>query len=283
MRTNALIDPDRIDRISDAALSSGALQPIETDHILLQDEGLPFIVKWIATSAVNPRHHKPGRSASTNPFESPEAALTLGPLPPHHRLLLNKYPVMDRHLLIVTREYEAQTTPLNAGDFSALAQLMAHNGGLGFYNGGEAAGASQAHKHLQWIPDLPPLAACLPEALITHRDAFDFANAFTPLDDHLWAHDDAGDTLAARYLRLLPITGWQASDNETPPYNLLLTRQWMWLIPRGAEHWEHMSINALGFAGSLFVKNRGRLAALSAAGPMSALRAVTLPSPDHPD
>ena len=279
MNTNASVDLNHIDHVSRLALASNALQPIETGHVLVEDAGLPFVVKWIATPSSNPRHAKPGRGAGANPFASPEAALTLGALAPNHLLLLNKYPVMDRHLLIVTRKYEPQTRPLTAGDFAALAQIMAPNGGLGFYNGGEAAGASQAHKHLQWIPDLPPLAACLPEALATHGEAFDFAHAFTPLDDGLWAGDAAGDALAAHYQRLLPITGWRPGDAATPPYNLLLTRQWMWLVPRGAEHWEHMSVNALGFAGSLFVKSRDRLAPLRAAGPMSALRAVSLPPP----
>src|SRR5690606_33901634 len=40
-------------------------------------------------------------------------------------------------------------------DFHALAQLLSASGGLGFYNGGAPAGASQRHKHVQWLPSGP--------------------------------------------------------------------------------------------------------------------------------
>ena len=147
-----------IDRMSIAALSSGALQPIATEQITLTDHGLPFVVKWVSSLLAKPRRQKPAGSPSFNPFLPPEGALTLGALAPDHLLVLNKFPVMPHHLLVITRHFEAQTDPLNAGDFAALARLIDTNGGLGFYNGGETAGASQPHKHLQWIPDLPPLA-----------------------------------------------------------------------------------------------------------------------------
>ena len=70
-----------------------------------------------------------------------------------HVVVLNKFPVIDRHLLLVTRQFEDQHTPLSHADFDALAAVIAVHGGLGFYNGGRTAGASQAHKHLQWVPE----------------------------------------------------------------------------------------------------------------------------------
>ena len=36
-----------------------------------------------------------------------------------HRLLLNKFPVVDDHALLVTRDVEPQTDPLNADDLAA--------------------------------------------------------------------------------------------------------------------------------------------------------------------
>lgn len=277
MPTRTKLDLAAIDHLEDSALACGALQPIATEAVHVYDDGIPFVLKWISPRAERPVRDKPPRGGAANPFLAPEPPLTLGPLAPNHVVLLNKYPVMARHLLIVTRDYEAQTRPLTPEDFEALAQVIAANGGLGFYNGGEIAGASQAHKHLQWIPALPPLAARLPELRDAHAGQFDFRHAYTPLAADLWQDPARGERLAHHYRQLLRAVGMADHGEALSPYNLLLTRQWMWLIPRRAEAWRDMSVNALGFAGSLFVKTPERLAMLREAGPMRALRGVSLP------
>jgi ATP adenylyltransferase len=58
------------------------------------------------------------------------------------------------------------------------------------------------------------------------------------------------------------------------PYNLLVTRRWMMAVPRSAEFFNGISINALGFAGSLLVRNRGQLAMVRSLGPVTVLRSV---------
>ncbi|TMH28158.1 MAG: hypothetical protein E6H63_09175 [Betaproteobacteria bacterium] len=60
------------------------------------------------------------------------------------------------------------------------------------------------------------------------------------------------------------------------PYNLLVTRDWMLVVPRRQERYESISVNALGFAGSLFVRDAAELELVRRAGPMNVLRAVTL-------
>ena len=71
---------------------------------------------------------------------------------PTHVCLLNKFNVIDHHLLVVTRAFEEQDAAINAADFAALWVCMAEVDGLAFYNGGKLAGASQRHKHLQIAP-----------------------------------------------------------------------------------------------------------------------------------
>ena len=61
------------------------------------------------------------------------------------------------------------------------------------------------------------------------------------------------------------------------PYNLLATRRWLLLVPRSEEYFEGISINALGFAGALLVKDTTQLAVLRSHGPMTALRHVARP------
>ena len=282
MSDAAVCSTAHIDQVSAAALAAGALQPIDTEQVVITDAGLPFVIKWVSSLLAKPRRHKPAGSPAHNPFLPPESALTLGALTPEHLLVLNKYPVMSRHLLVITRHFQAQTDPLSSGDFAALGQLISANGGLGFYNGGGIAGASQAHKHLQWIPDLPPLARQLPAVLANPPAPFAFRHAFASLAPEAVASDGAcasrGERRAACFRTRGADLGIDAMHAPLPPYNLLLTRGWMWLIPRRAERWRDMSINALGFAGSLFIKSRDRFAAFESAGPLAALNAVTLPA-----
>ncbi|HUH39939.1 MAG TPA: hypothetical protein VL024_03610, partial [Castellaniella sp.] len=156
---------------TDAAIASGALQPIVAKEAVIHDGGLPFIVRWIAALAAkdaasgartsSAESDDPPSSAATtlpggprdpnfNPFLTPEPALTVGPLGTHHNAILNKFPVCLHHLVLARRAFAEQQSPLELIDFQALASVMVRAGGLGFYNGGAAAGASQRHKHLQW-------------------------------------------------------------------------------------------------------------------------------------
>ncbi|MGE3903808.1 MAG: hypothetical protein AB7G48_18490 [Nitrospiraceae bacterium] len=51
-------------------------------------------------------------------------------------------------------------------------------------------------------------------------------------------------------------------------------RQWIMVIPRSAECFEGLSINALGFAGGLSAKNAAQVGLLRSRGPMTAWRPV---------
>ncbi len=80
-----------------------------------------------------------------------------------HTLVLNKFNVVARHLLLVTREFESQDDPVNALDYRHMLQVFAcfpeATPPLAFYNFGPHSGKSQPHKHLQILP--MPLAPSL--------------------------------------------------------------------------------------------------------------------------
>jgi len=76
----------------------------------------------------------------------------VGDISATHVGLLNKFCVLEDHLLMVTRDYAEQTELLDESDFHALLCGLAAVDGLAFYNGGTDAGASQPHKHLQLVP-----------------------------------------------------------------------------------------------------------------------------------
>ena len=246
----------------------------------------------------------PKDDARPNPFAPPDPELVIGAITPTHFGVLNKYPVVAHHLLIVTREFVDQEALLDATDFAALAACLRQIDGLGFYNGGREAGASQAHRHLQLVP-LPLSAQRRSDAWSVPIEAiFDqwstgcgtmrllrlpFRNAFAVLEPSLFDDTDVAGRLLELYAVMLAACGLReesANDDgraaneperQRGPYNLLVTRGWMLLVPRTQEQFGTISVNALGFAGSLFVRDQAEMEALRAAGPMSVLRAVSIP------
>jgi ATP adenylyltransferase len=87
---------------------------------------------------------------------------------------------------------------------------------------------------------------------------------------------DDGHLLLASYHDLLAAVGITTTSQ---PYNLLISERWMLLVPRSREHFEEVSVNALGFAGSLLVPDHDRLQRVRAVGPMRVLQRVTGPAP----
>lgn len=274
------------------ALATGALQPISTESTVLTDGDFSFSVRWVSSLALKDRARVATvseRRPDFNPFLPPEPALTVARLGNAHSVLLNKFPVIDHHLLIVTRAFEAQTAPLTLSDFCALATVLVTQGGLGFYNGGGIAGASQPHKHLQWVPDAALRAddgfAAFSQGLRTDivdaaqaNPALPWRHAFVSLAGTAWCDPKtAGETLLAAFTRACIALDLSATANPMPPYNLLVSRDWMLVVPRRREKWQDVSINALGYAGSLFVRSPEQIERLRAEGPLAVLGAVGFP------
>lgn len=97
-----------------------------------------------------------------DPFENPPAELFIANIPstnPTHFLVLNKFPVIANHFILATKENKQQTHALEEDDLQATyACLKAwHSEGNGgrlfaFFNSGSHSGASQPHRHLQFLP-----------------------------------------------------------------------------------------------------------------------------------
>lgn len=273
------------------ALACGAMQPIETIEEIVPEGGVEFIVRRVSSLLRKDTDSKRSApdEARADPFLPHEPDLFVADVSESHFALLNKFNVIEHHLLVLTRTFVDQETLLDAGDFAALAACMAEVDGLAFYNGGTAAGASQPHKHLQLVPlplarSGPPLPVeVLFEPLkaragVVQVPGLPFGHAFLWLDRR--AFDDVGVAarqMHARYLELLAAVGLKAVGTggqlrQSGPYNLLATRRWMLLVPRRSERFDSIAVNALGFAGSLFVRDQAQLALLKRAGPMAVLR-----------
>jgi len=57
-----------------------------------------------------------------------------------------------------------------------------------------------------------------------------------------------------------------------------MTQDWMLLVARSQEFAHEISINALGYVGSLFVKNQNGLETIRRIGPLNLLHEVSVPN-----
>ncbi|MDH4161130.1 MAG: phosphorylase [Nitrospirota bacterium] len=291
---------DHLLRTTERALASGVLLPIPTDHAVINDQGVRFLVRVLAGLRRKDEARKEQSKAEraglkVNPFLPPETDLVVSDVTDSHIAVLNKFNVVEHHLLIITRRFEHQETLLTVRDFEALWVCMAEYDGLGFYNGGPEGGASQEHKHLQFVP-LPldpqgpavPMEPLLRDAVID-RDgigsipAFSFKHAFSWIDRSLWQDArEAAERSYDLYGHLLGRVGIEPPvpgelTRQSLPYCMIVTRTWMLLVPRSREHVEGISLNSLAYAGSFFVRDKEQLEVLRSTGPLRALADAGFP------
>lgn len=281
------------------ALRLGALRPIPTEYEFVEEAGVRFLVR-VLSNLSRKEEERTRRAAiaeitgkEVNPFLPYEEDLFVADISDTHLALLNKFNVVEYHLLVVTRHFEDQEVLLTREDFEAMWITMREYPSLSFYNGGRVAGASQRHKHLQFVP-LPlaregpriPIDPLLDGVKVSGRigrvDGLPFRHAFVRFRPT--GHRSLGDLAVMShelYEEMFPYSGMAprsaGNDRQSGPYNLLVTTEWMLLIPRSEEFFEGVSVNSLGFAGALLVRNDRELGHLKNVGPMTVLTRVALP------
>ncbi len=256
---------------SDSASASGHLKTGLTtlEHC---DDGFRYELRVLKTFRNKPSGNVE-RGAVQNPFLPYEPEMYVASLESSHILLLNKFCIVDNHYLIVTPEYEEQEALLAEKEFQAVAEVMPAFPQLIFYNSGRDAGASQPHRHLQAMPvtDLPIAKAlrALPNSP-EQLKALPFRHLISRID-----HKNLVSSAYALYLEMLNQLDILNSDGHPGPYNLLMTAEWLMVIPRTHGRFEGVSINSLGFAGLLLAKNQQACQALRNATPSQVLKTVT--------
>jgi len=283
------------------ALRIGAQIPIPTDYEFVEDSGIRFFVRILSRlqekdEARKKQHEESLEGQKTaNPFLPYDKNMFVADISETHIALLNKFNVVEHHLLIVTRHFEDQETLLTLNDFEALWACMSEYNGLGFYNGGEEAGASQRHKHLQMVPlPLAPEGPSIPLEPLLKKARFDGNLGIIPgfPFSHVFAHFEENNMVSTPeaamktfelYSTMLEKLGLETPSvailkRQSKPYCLLLTRQWMLLVPRSHEFIDSISINSLGFAGALLVRDSEQMDLIKKIAPMNVLKTVALPS-----
>jgi ATP adenylyltransferase len=244
-----------VETATQRALRSGALQPIATESCVIADGGIDFVVRFISSLA----RKEAARAGPADPLGNYEPDLFVADVSATHYVLLNKFNVVPKHLLVVTRRFEPQEAPLTLEDFEALARSTPGPDWLAFHNAGRDAGASQPRKHLQLVP-MPRIPV---EPFLEAGGRLPFRHGLARLA--------AQRTFYDLYRQLLA-----ECEITTQPYNLVIAPRWMLLVPRRRERFETISVNALGFAGSLFARTREQVNLVRARGPMNVLRAVAV-------
>ena len=275
------------------ALDCGALQSIATNYELLEVGDIQFLVRILVNlqrkneAKKEQKKREKSSGKNFNPFLPYEEDLFVSDLTDTHLCLLNKFNAVDHHLLMITRDFEEQENQLNLADFLAVVLTLREIEGLVFYNSGKLAGASQRHKHLQLVP-LPlvpqglsvPISpwmtdVCLKEEIHTIPQ-FPFINAIAACPDISTINPlEIAPILLEKYQQLLTKMDLDPQKSGKPaPYNLLMTREWMMVIPRSKESYKNISINSLGFAGALLVRNAEQMEQLKQIGPLTFLQKV---------
>jgi ATP adenylyltransferase len=211
---------------------------------------------------------------------------------------LNKYPVIHNHFIIATKENQPQTNILEEEDlqvtYACLQAWGEHQESLEssrlfcFFNSGEHSGASQPHRHLQFLPVeamagdkafgwnllmnrmTVPAHHHLP---LYHDPSLPFLHFATPLHGNISSMD-----LYSRYTMLLKAAASAIQIPSKPyqedivitqdqrvvfSYNLAITTDRMAICPRskeacgipGAGDDSSVAINGTILGGTLMVKN----------------------------
>ncbi|EXJ78301.1 hypothetical protein A1O3_09462 [Capronia epimyces CBS 606.96] len=266
--------------------------------------GAPFQLRYCPAlarkpNADGPEKKEPG-APKFDPFADPPEELLVASIPANrtsHNLVLNKFPVIQNHFIIATKANKPQTAILEEDDIrithACLRAWRNEQHGptesrlFSFFNSGEHSGASQPHRHLQFLPveDMSSLAAPGWELLLdrmtvrAHPDVplfrdptLPFLHFSTPLEDDL-----SSTNLYSKYLLLLKSALSAARFPDQPldqnvevekdgqtvlSYNLAMTTERMAICPRsreavaipGAGSESSVALNGTILAGTLMVK-----------------------------
>ncbi len=198
-------------------------------------------------------------------------------------LVLNKFSVIPNHFLCITKEFKPQTSPLNPKEllatYNILKQINEQSGErfIAFYNCGEESGASQSHKHIQFLPLTEKNISLFPDELVggtqeltpkkprLESTKVPFANYIVPIPNETEKIKIDEDLLGQLFITALSrtLTTLRDSGSSGISFNVVMTTRWILLVPRKQETYEGISINSLGVVGILLAKNEKELEFLS--------------------
>ncbi|CCD22185.1 bifunctional AP-4-A phosphorylase/ADP sulfurylase NDAI_0A00250 [Naumovozyma dairenensis CBS 421] len=262
----------------DLAYNNGHLKFLQTDSRTVNDSntGMQYVVSFAPSLLKKPERGDTPKNV--DPLGNSEPELTvLEDLfqDKEYKLVLNKYPIISEHSLLVTNEFKHQTSSLTSKELLQFYELIAHldenneqSRHTIFYNCGPASGSSLDHKHLQLIK-LPSDLSPFQDKLLSRE--YHFSSTIKneePLQDRniSFAHfvlplpkstNEIDETFLQRCYKILLQKLKTVCQNETfISHNLILTKNWICLIPRSSTKARTLRIgfNSVGYLGIVLVK-----------------------------
>ncbi|KAL5361726.1 bis-tetraphosphatase [Aspergillus floccosus] len=250
-----------------AAKDAGHLLFSQTHLTTVNVAGIPYQLRYCPALAKKPSGApKPDNKApKPDPFQDPSPDLLIAQIPrdnPSHFLVLNKFPVIHNHFILATKDWKAQTDLLEKDDLDAAyacVKAWDQETGAGarrlfaFFNSGDESGASQPHRHLQflpvedmlqggegaWRPLIDAVAQAQSQSEYRRLNQLPFAHFALPIPPN-----PSAETLHSIYLALYR-AALAAADRErhahttsgpaAVSYNLAMTASTMMICPRKSE------------------------------------------------
>ncbi|VEU22503.1 DEKNAAC103631 [Brettanomyces naardenensis] len=218
---------------------------------------------------------------ANNPFAKPEPHLVIiGDLLGKYRLIMNKYPNVEDHFLLVTKEFVQQDSLLQPIELQMIHTILKNLNGskelkeqdtkfFAFFNSGPESGYSQFHKHIQFMK-LPPHFPVYQTRLTSNADFFipneinvnkhplvnksaSFKHGILKIKEEFKDEDERETILAVLYMflirRILNTFNEKGIDREKVSYNFVMMDDWMMTVPRRHAKYQDVWQNSLGYMG----------------------------------
>lgn len=267
--------------VSQRAMENETLVPIASKAFYFESEGYRCFGHTLSDNIRKKpvAHFSDTPKAVRNPFLPYEKAMYVSEAGDDHVCILNKFPVITPHLLICTRQYAQQNQLLDLSDFTAWLMAFrfepnvtslpneSHDADdvLGFFNGGVMAGSSQPHRHMQVVKSQIPFEQAIANGELPFPHQLSLISELNPNKIH------QGYLEMMSELHLLP----EHDNGICKPYNLLLTKRWMLIVPRSVNQVGGMYANGINFSGRFVVKNEAQLQWLKQNGVLAFLGQCT--------
>ncbi|KAG4305412.1 hypothetical protein PORY_000968 [Pneumocystis oryctolagi] len=250
-------------------IQSGALvftestqEEIKENDIKFQLRYAPFFMKKKKDTEICDQQSR------VNPFDPPEPLLYVQDIGNDYCIILNKFPIVPKHFLLITKEFRKQTEGLSINDIVAIFECLnsMKDKHIAFYNSGPQSGASQPHKHIQFISFKESnISSLYPEDVLentTHLNT-PWSHPKIPFIHYIFpiASYSSPVDLINMFSELLSLTmkAIQVFETDKISYNFAMTKQWMFITPRTTESWNHISVNTVGMLGMFLVKSQEEL------------------------
>ncbi|TLD30005.1 putative phosphorylase [Venturia nashicola] len=275
-----LVEAD-LDKRFDELVEQGNLIYGPSTVTSIVDDGIPFEFRVCPAFREKPQ---PKEKSSEEPVkmmgegsdlqEDPTIEITR--INGTHILIYNKFCISKSQMMIVTaNSYHRQHDPLDGDDIEAarMVLLSLASPHFIFFNDGVIAGASRKHKHLQ-VLRMPKDSMDLLVSKDSSKDfpklpykyfSIDFADKAQPSKELL---HKMYQNLLNQCEGLLP-----GKQGESVPHDVILTKNWMMVIPRSKRNFEGSSdVNAAGMLGMIWLKYDEEVDKWKELGPARVLR-----------